>query len=947
MSTKVAILGGGMGALTAAWRLSQQPGYDVTVYQRGWRLGGKGASGRNAADHDRIEEHGLHILMGFYDRSFAVLKDCYDLNPATTHGQLIPWGTGKGYTFTPWDQGCFSQKWNGDWDFFSLNFPTKSGHPWDGQANPNFANLFQDAVAFFFDLLTKLNASSGFGLSVGNFIAGIIVGTQAVTSAKIKQILTDVWKFIKPLVPKQREIRWLWMALCFVGANLIGMLDAGLVVSTPDFSPLNAFDYKEWLKTNLTGVGTTAELGWESPFVAGIYDLGLCFGATLAAGVGLYILLRMALGYRGHLAYKMNAGMGDVVFAPLYLTLKQRGVKFRFFHRVTGLRTNGTEVTTVDIEEQLGLDPNVPEYDPLVTVHNHPCWPNRPNEAQLAVKYRTDVANNVPLYDFENDPPPSTYKVRDFSIAKGTDFDVVVLAIPVGAHKSIAADLIAANASFKAMTDNMTTVGTQAVQLWFDAQVSTFNGPDGLTISFERPFNSIADMSQVLEAESWLPNTVAKVFYFCDELVVPPNTTAKSAGTTVATHANTFCATPIYGLWPGFKPPSVVARYTRANSDPSEQYVLSESGRVKYRLPPGKSGFTNLALAGDWVQTPLNAGCLEAATYGGLAAADAILQGSLMTIQGKYVERDGDWVLRPLGTMESASMWIFALKAGAMELNTLCDKYVNAPSGNAVTAKPLVSGAPFVLLVCADVARLYSKDVDDAARGWMTERDIGFFVPITLTAQGQSHTRTLIPYLYVNNFPAVLSGREMFGFPKVLAKIECTGNAIPPILGNTKPMNFRAISNVTPLGVTSGAVIDGLTIDVRSTTQRQALPLPDVFTTPFLFIAQTILAAVGAPPTLAQSFSKIPMVFLKEFRSASDRTGACHQSLVTLEATIDDFKGGGVLKDDFEITLPSYQSVQIARTLGLGPGPTFKPAAALSLQIDSSLGFGTTIWNSP
>src|SRR3954454_10708297 len=79
---KIAILGGGAGALSAAFGLTEKPGwqdeFEVTVYQLGWRLGGKGASGRNAAHADRIEEHGLHILLGFYDNAFRVLKACYD-----------------------------------------------------------------------------------------------------------------------------------------------------------------------------------------------------------------------------------------------------------------------------------------------------------------------------------------------------------------------------------------------------------------------------------------------------------------------------------------------------------------------------------------------------------------------------------------------------------------------------------------------------------------------------------------------------------------------------------------------------------------------------------------------------------------------------------------------------------------------------------------------------
>ena len=44
---------------------------------QGWRLGGKGASGRNAGMHQRIEEHGLHVWMGFYENAFRLMRACY------------------------------------------------------------------------------------------------------------------------------------------------------------------------------------------------------------------------------------------------------------------------------------------------------------------------------------------------------------------------------------------------------------------------------------------------------------------------------------------------------------------------------------------------------------------------------------------------------------------------------------------------------------------------------------------------------------------------------------------------------------------------------------------------------------------------------------------------------------------------------------------------------
>src|SRR5437016_9355439 len=75
---KVAIIGGGCASVSAAFELTRpehEGRYQVTVYQLGWRLGGKGASGRGPAD--RIEEHGLHLWMGFYENAFRLMRACY------------------------------------------------------------------------------------------------------------------------------------------------------------------------------------------------------------------------------------------------------------------------------------------------------------------------------------------------------------------------------------------------------------------------------------------------------------------------------------------------------------------------------------------------------------------------------------------------------------------------------------------------------------------------------------------------------------------------------------------------------------------------------------------------------------------------------------------------------------------------------------------------------
>src|SRR6267378_8596684 len=79
---KIAVLGGGISALAAVFDLTSEKDwrdkYDITVYQLGWRLGGKGASSRNPNYNNRIEEHGLHIWLGFYENAFELMRKCYD-----------------------------------------------------------------------------------------------------------------------------------------------------------------------------------------------------------------------------------------------------------------------------------------------------------------------------------------------------------------------------------------------------------------------------------------------------------------------------------------------------------------------------------------------------------------------------------------------------------------------------------------------------------------------------------------------------------------------------------------------------------------------------------------------------------------------------------------------------------------------------------------------------
>src|SRR5262249_37859416 len=126
---KIAILGGGMGSLAAAFELSRLPNrYEITVYQMGWRLGGKGASGRNQDKRDRIEEHGLHIWMGMYENAFRMMQECYKELARPAGSRLATWQD----AFKKHNFNTMMEQVNGQWTPWSFTVPPNDAVPGQG-----------------------------------------------------------------------------------------------------------------------------------------------------------------------------------------------------------------------------------------------------------------------------------------------------------------------------------------------------------------------------------------------------------------------------------------------------------------------------------------------------------------------------------------------------------------------------------------------------------------------------------------------------------------------------------------------------------------------------------------------------------------------------------------------------------------------------------------------
>jgi hypothetical protein len=133
---KIVVLGGGLGALSAAYWLTEampdwQDKYDsFTVHQMGWRLGGKCASGRNPEMGERIEEHGLHVWFGFYENAFRTMERLLASVPRDP--EIRTYRT-MDEAFSPqhgWTLEQYLPSLNPHW---TVQFPRNSGKPGRGE----------------------------------------------------------------------------------------------------------------------------------------------------------------------------------------------------------------------------------------------------------------------------------------------------------------------------------------------------------------------------------------------------------------------------------------------------------------------------------------------------------------------------------------------------------------------------------------------------------------------------------------------------------------------------------------------------------------------------------------------------------------------------------------------------------------------------------------------
>ncbi|MEM7043123.1 MAG: FAD-dependent oxidoreductase, partial [Pseudomonadota bacterium] len=211
-------------------------------------------------------------------------------------------------------------------------------------------------------------------------------------------------------------------------------------------------------------------------------------------------------------------------------------------------------------------------------------------------------------------------------------------------------------AAWREMVDNVKTVATQAFQIWLNQPMDKLGWslPPINISGFVEPFDTWADMRQLIPLEAWKTDPKA-IAYFCS--VLPDsaiddgkdNDVQTTSHDKVKDHAIRFLDNDLKHLWPdavdsnGFRWPLLLdgasssdskakgqarfgGQFWKANINPTDRYVLSLPGSLRFRISPLDMTYDNLTIAGDWTDCGHQAGCVEAAVMSGRLAAHALSQ---------------------------------------------------------------------------------------------------------------------------------------------------------------------------------------------------------------------------------------------------------------------------------------------------------------------------------
>jgi hypothetical protein len=274
----------------------------------------------------------------------------------------------------------------------------------------------------------------------------------------------------------------------------------------------------------------------------------------------------------------------------------------------------------------------------------------------------------------------------------------------------------------------------------------------------------------------------------------------------------------------------------------------------------------------------------------------------------RYIERGGEQVPPHPYRLYDVSLTAFSFRVDPERIAALCDRQLN----------PLCDARYRPALPIA-VAYFAASPMTEAAdgRGTTPERELAVWVP--LRAERPRRTVWFCPYIFVDSTYPLLSGRDIYGFPKSLARFELPRACDPPL---------RYAATVTgwspPRSHAPAHEFELLAVEAQSPCAR-AWSLRSGWRRPIAGLAADALARLGSSTT---------SVSLKQVRDVEFPDRACYQAVVESGFRVLRVHDAAALRGDYLLQVSPSTSYPIIEDLGLPEHGQVSVLAGLWLRFD-------------
>lgn len=293
-------------------------------------------------------------------------------------------------------------------------------------------------------------------------------------------------------------------------------------------------------------------------------------------------------------------------------------------------------------------------------------------------------------------------------------------------------------------------------------------------------------------------------------------------------------------------------------------------------------------------------------------------------------------------------MEVFPLRANPYRLETFCQRYLN----HAPEIAEFRPSLPFVMMAAIHYPKMTHTETD---LGWVSQNEVAFSVPLEWRRNGGpwgQNWASVSPFIFVDSERSTLVGREVFGWPKVLAEFRPGPKRWRPSANSRRPL-------LTLETLMFSELYAGQPLEPRTLLQIQHRPPPSLLRFPPDFPslvapavrwpasvldlttaaldAQTraLLASIrGVIKALSEKGEpSADTVNLKQFRATdptedgSASNSACYQALTSSRLVFKNYHASGLLGDSevlrgdlsggYEIQLRRNHAYPIVDALGL------------------------------